>query len=112
MEQDLAHYDRLTQDDPNRSYDYLLRCCRRVIERNRFTWARTELSKSIASGGRALVTKEKERPRGNSKGKDKKGKVKGGKKGEAAGDHAATGRKTSVVGARINPRTQTCARLT
>ena len=80
MEQDLTHYDRLAQDDPDRSYDYLLRCCRRVIERNRLTRARTELSKSIASGGRALVTKEgKDRPRGNSKGK--------GKKVDAEGNH-------------------------
>ena len=76
MEQDLAYYDRLAQDDAHRSYDYLIRCCRRVIARNRLTWARTELSKSIANGGRALVNKDQDKPRGRSKGKGKKDKGK------------------------------------
>ncbi len=59
MEQDLARYDRLSSDSPEKPYDRLLRCCCRVIERNRFAPALIELSKSIAQGGRALVTKGK-----------------------------------------------------
>ncbi len=68
MEQDLAHYDRLSSDSPDKSYGDLLRCCRRVTERNRLAWARIELSRSIEQGGRAFVTtgKGKEAQRTNS----------------------------------------------
>ncbi len=67
-----------------RSYDHLLHCCRRVIERNWLTWARNELSKSMSAGGRALVNKDEGRD--GSKGKDKKGRGKSDKKKTAAGD--------------------------
>ena len=84
MEQDLARYDRSSPDSPDKSYDELLRCCRRV-ERNRLARARNELSKSIAQGRRAFVNKAK----GKDGDKDKKDKCSSStnKKDKAAGDH-------------------------
>ncbi len=88
MEQDFASRNLLSSDSPDKSYDYLLRCCRRVIERNRLEWARSELSKLVAQGGRALVTKGKGKDGDKDKEKDKKGKGSGSsnKKDKAAGD--------------------------
>ncbi len=64
--------DSLGPDSPDKSYDYWLRRCRRVIERNRLAWARDELSKSTAQGGRAIVNKGKGMD--GDKDKDKNGK--------------------------------------
>ncbi len=77
----------MSSDSPDKSYDYLLRCCSRVIEHNRLAWARDELSKSIAQGGRAFANKGK--GRGGDKDEDKKGKGGGSnnKRDKAAGDH-------------------------
>ena len=71
MDQDIAYYDDLPANDSNKSYDYLMRCARAVIERNRLHWYRDELSRAIGGGWVSPV----------GKGKDK-GKGKGGKKGK------------------------------
>ena len=69
MEQDIAHYDRKLPSDPDKSYDYLMRCARAVIERSRLHWYRVELSRSIGGGWVNPVGKGKE------KGSGKKAKV-------------------------------------
>jgi hypothetical protein len=52
---DGAQYDRLPIGYQDRSYEYLLRCCRRVLARNRLEWTRNELARLI-SGGRGALT--------------------------------------------------------
>jgi len=55
MQQDIAHYDRLPLGDVNRSYQFLYRCCRRMIERNQVLFVRNELHRSLQQGGRAMA---------------------------------------------------------
>ncbi len=102
MEQDSAHYDRWSSDSPDKSYDYLLCGCRRVIERNRVAWARSELWKSIAQGGRARVTQGQGKDGDKDKDKDEKGK---GNCSNTAGDHRrgkSTNRNRFTAGTRQN----------
>lgn len=47
VEQDIAFYDRLPGNDSNKSYGYLMRCARAVVERNRLHCYRDEMSRSI-----------------------------------------------------------------
>jgi hypothetical protein len=63
--------------DPDKSYDYLMRCARAVIERNRLHWYRDELSRSIGGGW--------VNPVGKGKGKSSEKATKGYKKGKSAG---------------------------
>ena len=77
MEQDIAYYDRMLPSDPDKSYDYLMRCARAVVERNRLHWYRDELSRSIGGGW--------VNPVGKGKGKSSEKASKGNKKGKSAG---------------------------
>ncbi len=70
MESDIAYFDRLAVGHADKSYEYLLRCARAVVERNRLQWYRDELSRSL-TGGWVNVGKGKE---SKGKGKGKKGK--------------------------------------
>ena len=50
MDPDIAYFDRLPSDHSDTSYEYILRCARAVIERNRLQWYRDELSRSLNGG--------------------------------------------------------------
>ena len=76
MEQDIAHYDRKPPNDPEKSYSYLMRCARAVVDRNRLHWFRDEMSRSIGGGWvNSAVGKGKEK--GNGKKRKSKDKSKG-----------------------------------
>ena len=77
MEQDLAYYERLPPGHNEKNYHYLLRCARRILERNRMNKFREEVSQGFrsASGTAAPATNSKGEGKGKSKGdgKTKKG---------------------------------------
>ena len=84
MEQDIAHYDRKAPNDPEKSYAYLMRCARAVIDRNRLHWYRDEMSRSIGGGWVNAVGKGKEKgngKKGKSKDKSKSSSGNGDRKG-------------------------------
>ena len=56
LQEDIAHYMRLDDDDPRRSYEYLFGCVERHIKRSRQQKVRDQLSKGIApnSSGPAM----------------------------------------------------------
>ncbi len=87
MDPDIAYFDRLPSDHSDKSYEYILRCARAVIERNRLQWYRDELSRSL-NGGWVNAGKAKGKGKGKSgskgssenraeKGENRKGKGKG-----------------------------------
>ena len=88
MEQDIAHYDRKASNDPEKSYNYLMRCARAVIDRSRLHWYREELSRSIGGGWVNPVVEK-----GKTKGNGKKGKGKDKPKGSSGNGDRKGGKR-------------------
>ena len=89
MEQDIAHYDRKPFNDPEKSYSYLMRCARAVVDRNRLHWFRDEMSQSIGGGWVNSAA-----GKGKEKGNGKKGKSKDKSKGSSGnGDRKGGGKR-------------------
>ena len=51
LAEDIAHYKRADKDDPDRSYQFLLRSAKKVIELEMFDRNREDIQAAIASGG-------------------------------------------------------------
>jgi hypothetical protein len=51
MSEYIGHYKLMDKDDPNRSYQYLLKCAKKVIELEMFDQNREDIQAAIAAGG-------------------------------------------------------------
>ena len=104
LDADLRHYDRLNNDDQDKSHDYLMGIMDRYIARTRLDEAREDEDRYLnrlvgapaPSGGQDAT-----KPKGKGKGKAKgKGKGKGGKKENSNNDGKGKGKNKGKNGER------------
>ena len=71
--EDMAHYNRLEEDDKERNYAYLYESFNRCIKRTRREKVRAALSKGLSglSAGQPAAPVEEGKAKGKGKGKDK-----------------------------------------